>query len=139
MNERTGLVYGLLAGLAFAAIYGLAAELFGLTWGLAVVGFVGGWAIGSAVVIGTWDEAEHAPVRRVRGAAALIAAMALLAGLVLAYVISQVLLPEAVTPLLERVTVSGFVAYLFGSDEFVRVVHVVALIAVAIMAWRAAR
>ena len=130
---------GVLAGLAMAVLYAVAAEGLGLTFGLLAVGFFGGWAIGGAVAHGAWSGSAHAPVRALQVGAAVIAVLAWLLGLFLAYVVSQALLPEAATPLLERVTLSGFYDYVAGTFDFVRLVHLVSLLAAALMAWRSAR
>jgi hypothetical protein len=130
---------GLLAGLAVAVLYAGAAEVLGLTFGLLAVGFFGGWAIGGAVAYGAWSGRAHLHVQSLQVGAAVIAALAWLVGLFLAYVVSQALLPEATTPLLERVTLSGFFDYVAGTFDFVRLVHLVSLVAAAFMAWRGAR
>lgn len=134
-----GLDLGLLAGLGFAAVYGLAAEPFGLTWGLIAVGFIGGVVIGGAVTRGAWGGLRHVAVRRLQLAAALIAIGSWIVGLFVAYVMSQALLPAASTSLLERLSFSGFSDYFAGLFDFVRLSHAAAVAAAAFMAWRGAR
>ena len=134
-----GLGLGVLAGLAFGTVYGLSAELFGLTFGLPVVGLVGGWIVGTTVAYGAWGESEHTPHRTVRGAAVALSSAAWGVGLVVAYVVSQALIPQASTGLLERLSVAGFFTYLFGTFDFVLVIHILTLALLAVMAWRAAR
>lgn len=134
-----GFLLGVLAGLVVGVAYGLAAELLGLTFSLPVVGLVGGWVIGTAVAYGAWGEREHAPSRPVRSAAAVVGVMAWLVGLVVAYIVSQALIPEATSALLERVSLGGFLDYVFGTFDFIRVLHVVAVALLAFVAWRTAR
>ena len=134
-----GLLVGVLAGLAVAVAYGLAAELLGLTFSLPVVGLIGGWVIGTAVAYGAWGERSHAPSRPMRGAAAVVGVGAWLVGLGVAYVVSQALIPQATNSLLERLSLSGFLDYLFGTFDFVRLLHAVALLLLAVVAWRSAR
>ena len=129
---------GLLAALVFAAVYGLSAELVGLTFGLPVVALVGGWIIGTAVAYGAWGESVHEPLRTLRRGAVLLAVVAWLLGLILAYVVSQALIPQAVTVLSDRLSVGGFFDYILGLDV-VRFIHLLSLAFVAVMAWRAAR
>ena len=116
---------GLLAAAVVALVYGLAAEAVGLTFGLIVVGLVGGYVIGAAVK----------PAMRL---AIALAVGSWIVGLVIAYVVSQVLLPQASTSLSDRLSVSGFVDYLSGLDVM-KIVHPLALLGIVAAAWRAAR
>lgn len=134
-----GFFLGVLAGLAVAVAYGLAAELLGLTFSLPVVGLIGGWVIGTAVAFGAWGERNHLASRVVRGSAAVVGVKAWLVGLVVAYVVSQALIPQATNSLLERISVVGFLDYVFGTFDFVRLLHLVALALLAVVAWRSAR
>jgi hypothetical protein len=127
-----------LAALVFALVYGLSAELIGLTFGLPIVALLGGWVIGTAVAYGAWGESAHEPNRRLRQGALALAVAALIVGLIVAYVVSQALIPEAVTPLGSRLSVGGFFDYLLGLD-IVRFIHLISLAFVALMAWRTAR
>jgi hypothetical protein len=138
-NILHGFDLGLLAGLGFALVYGVSAEVLGLTWGLAAVGFIGGIVIGGAVTRGAWGRRPHVTVRRLQVTAMLISIGSWLLGLFAAYVFSQALLPQASTGLLERLTFSGFAAYFSGLFDFLRVAHAAALAAVAFMAWRGGR
>lgn len=134
-----GFDLGLPAGLAFAVIYGLAAEPLGLTWGLAAVGFIGGILMGGAVSAGAWSGRVHITVVRLRLIAVLIAIGAWVVGLFLAYVLSQALYQQATTGLLERLSFGGFSDYFAGQFDFVRLSHAGALAAAAFMAWRGTR
>jgi hypothetical protein len=134
-----GLFLGVLAGLAVAVAYGLAAELLGLTFSLPVVGLIGGWVIGTAVAYGAWGERAHLPNRLMRASAAVAGAGAWLMGLVVAYIVSQALIPQATNALLERLSLNGLFDYVFGTFDFVRLLHLVALALLAVVAWRAAR
>ena len=138
-NSLHGYDLGLLAGLGFALVYGLSAEVIGLTWGLAAVGFVGGIVIGGAITRGAWVGRKHVTRRRLQLIAALIGIGSWILGLGFAYVLSQALIPQASTGLLERLSFAGFSDYFGGLFEFLRVVHAAALAAVAFMAWRGAR
>ncbi|MEP7158144.1 MAG: hypothetical protein ABI797_01835, partial [Chloroflexota bacterium] len=71
-NALRGFDLGLVAGLGFAVVYGVSAELIGLTWGLAAVGFIGGIVIGGAVTRGAWSGRRHVTVRRLQLTAAII-------------------------------------------------------------------
>lgn len=130
---------GVLAALAVAVAYGLSAALFGLTWGLIAVGFVGGIVIGGAVNRGAWQGRPHVTVRRIQLMGALLALGGWILGLFLAYVISQVLLPQAGTPLLERLSFGRFSDYFLGLDEQIRFIHAASMAATVFMAWRGAR
>jgi hypothetical protein len=130
---------GLAAGLAVAVVYGLFAELLGLSWGLLAVGLFGGMGIGGAVSRGAWQGRAHVNVRRLQVIAGLIAVGAWMLGVVLAFVLSQALLPQTSTSLLERLSPARFTEYFLGLDESIRVVHAASLAAMALMAWRGAR
>jgi hypothetical protein len=138
-NALRGYDLGLLAGLGFALAYGLSAEVIGLTWGLAAVGFIGGIVIGGAVTRGAWAGRRHITIRRLQLTAALVGVGSWMGGLFFAYVLSQALIPQASTGLLERLSFGGFADYFSGLFEFLRLVHAAALAAVAFMAWRGAR
>lgn len=138
-NTLYALGLGLLAGLVTAIAYGFCDEGLGLTWGLAAVGFIGGVFIGAAVARGAWANHPHPNIRQLQLMAALIGVGAWIVGLLLAYVISQVLIPQASTPVLERLSLGGFVDYFAGLFDFVHVIHAVSVAAMALMAWRGAR
>jgi hypothetical protein len=138
-NALHGFDLGLLAGLGFAVVYGICAAIINLTWGLAAVGFIGGIVIGGAVTRGAWAGRKHITVRRLQLAAALIGIGSWIVGLFVAFVLSQALIPQPSTGLLERLSLAGFSDYFGGMFEFLRLVHAAALAAVAFMAWRGAR
>jgi len=138
-NVWHGFDLGLLAGLGFALVYGVCAEVLSLTWGLAAVGFLGGIVVGGAVTQGAWAGRKHITVHRLQLAAALTGVGAWIVGLFVAYAISQALIPQPSTGLLERLSFGGFSDYFTGQFEFMRVVHAAALAAAAFMAWRGAR
>jgi len=137
-STARGVAFGILAAIATAVVYGVFAEVLGFTLGLIVVGFVGGWLIGNGLAYGVWSGGEHETNRALRWTAVALAVVGWVGALVLAFVISQALLPQAATPLSERVTVGGFVDYFFGLD-IVRFIHVISLALMASMAWRGAR
>lgn len=130
---------GLLAGIGFAIVYGIASEPVQLSFGLVAVGFIGGLVIGGAVSRGAWAGKPHVTVRRLQVMAALIAVGGGIAGLFVAYVMTQLLFPQATTPLLERISFDGFNDYFGGLFENVRLAHAAALAAAVFMAWRGAR
>lgn len=130
---------GLLSALGVALAYGVSAQIFGLSWGLIAVGFVGGIVIGGAVSRGAWQGRPHVTLRRIQVMAVLIALGSWIVGLFVAYVIGQALLPEAATPLLERLSFGRFSDYFVGLDEQIRFVHAASLAAMVFMAWRGAR
>jgi hypothetical protein len=133
-----GLAWGALSALVFAILYGLSAELIGLTFGLPVVALVAGWVIGTAVAYGAWGKSVHEPSQTLRRGAASLAVVGWVLGLTAAYVVSQALIPQAATALGNRLSVGGFLDYIVGLD-IVRFIHLVSLAFVAFMAWRAAR
>jgi hypothetical protein len=133
-----GLGLGWLAAAGFAVVYALSAELVGLTFGLPVLGLIGGWAIGTVVTLGAWGENEHPPHRGLRLGAVSLAVEGWLLGLILSYILSQVFIPQASTPLTDRLSLGGFFDYFRGLD-FAWLLHLLALPAAAYMAWRAAR
>ncbi len=129
---------GWLAAFAFALVYGLSAELVGLTFGLPVVALLGGWVIGTVVAYAGWGEGEHPVNRALRIGALALAVEGWALGLILAYIVSQALISQASTPLADRLSLGGFLDYLVGLD-LVRFIHLLSLAFVALMAWRAAR
>lgn len=130
---------GLLAGLGFAVVYGFASEPIRLSFGLVAVGFVGGIIIGSAVTKGAWAGRPHITLRRLQLTAALIAVGAWIVGVFIAYVVSQALIPQSSSGLLERISFGGFSDYFAGLFDSVRLAHAAAVSAAAFAAWRWAR
>ncbi|HUP83627.1 MAG TPA: hypothetical protein VM284_05485 [Candidatus Limnocylindria bacterium] len=133
-----GLGLGWVAAAAFTVVYALSAELIGLTFGLPIVALLGGWIIGTAVAYGGWGELEHLAHRGLRLGAVSLAVEGWLLGLIVAYILSQVFIPQASTALSDRLTLSGFFDYFLGLD-FALYLHLLALPLAALMAWRAAR
>jgi hypothetical protein len=133
-----GIGLGWLAAAGFAVVYASSAELLGLSFGLPVVALLGGWIIGTAVAYGAWGELEHLPARGLRLAAVALGIEGWALGLILAYILSQALIPQSSIALADRLSVGGFFDYLFGLD-LVRFIHALSLALVAFMAWRAAR
>ncbi len=130
---------GLLAAVGFAVIYGLASEPIRLSFGLVAVGFVGGVVIAGAIGRGAWAARPHVADRRLQVTASAMAIGAVLAGIFIAYVISQLLFPQATTPLVERISFDGFSNYFSGLFDSVRLAHAASVAAAAFMAWRGAR
>jgi len=119
-----------------AFVYGILADPFGLSWGLLVVGLVGGWLIGSAMAYGAWEGREHASVRALRWTAAVVALGTWVASSLVAYLGSQFFYQAATTPLMDRISVSGFIDYFQGT---LLSPTLLGLAAMAFMAWRGAR
>lgn len=132
------LALGIAAAAAVLLAYGVLSEPLEITLGLFVIGVVGGWLIGHSVSYGAWRNRDHDPYRPLQWAALALAAGAWVGALILAFVISQALVPNSSVPLSDKLTVSGFFDYLLG-QEFVPVVHVIAFALMAFMAWRGAR
>ncbi len=128
-------LYGIAAALVVALVYGVLAEV-GLSWGLIIVGVVGGAIIGYAVVRGAFNGRFHLIVPQVRWLAAIIAVVSWLIAALVGYVTGQVIYQAATTPLLDRISVAGFFEYLNGS---VFGPSILGLAAMAFMAWRGAR
>jgi hypothetical protein len=128
--------FGVAAAQAVALVYSILADPVGLSWGLIVVGFVGGWVIGAAAVYGAWQGRFHLIVPQVRWLAALIALVAWIEAAIVSYVGSQLLYQAAATPLFERLSVTGMLEYL---NSAVFSPSILGLAAMAFMAWRSAR
>ena len=132
------MLYGVLSALGTALVYAVLSEPLGFTLGLFVIAICGGWLIGNGISYGTWWGRQHETIKSLQRVALVLAILAWVGSLVLAFVISQVLLPQATTPLSERLTVGGFVDYFFGLDVL-PFIHVIDLALMAVMAWRGAR
>jgi hypothetical protein len=129
-------LFGLAASIPVALVYGVLADPFGLSWGLVIVGIVGGFIIGAAVVQGAFNGRFHLIIPRLRWLAAIIGVICWVAAAVVAYVSSQVFYQGAATPLMERLSIGGLVDYL-GSTVFSP--SILGLAAMAFMAWRGAK
>jgi hypothetical protein len=136
-STARGLTLGILAGIGVLLAYALLAEPLELTYGLLVIGFVGGWLIGNGISFGTWRGREHDTDRALRWAALVISTLAWVCALGLAFVISQALVPQASTSLASRATLTGFVDYFTGLEG--NFIHFIAFALMAFMAWRGAR
>jgi hypothetical protein len=129
-------LYGLGAAVLVALAYGSLQDPLNLSWGLIVVGLVGGWVIGSAVAAGAFGGRFHLVVAQVRWLAALIAVIAWLMASAVGYVGSQVFYQGAATPLADRLSLGGFLDYL---NSGVLSPSVLGLAAMAFVAWRVTR
>ena len=134
-----GFDHGILAGAAVAAVYGVLTEPFALSFGLLAVGFVGGMIIGASVSRGAWNGEAHWPSRRVRALATAIGVGTWIAALFVAYLISQALIPQSSTTLLERLSASGFAEYFYGQVEGNLVGQIGGLFTLGYIGWRWAR
>ena len=132
------MAFGALTAVAVGLAYGLLSEPLELTLGLLAVAFFGGWFIGHAVEYGAWAGRPHETHRPYQWLALALSVLAWVGALVLAFAVSQALIPQSSVPLAERVTIGGFFDYLSGL-EFVPVIHVISLALITFMAWRGAR
>jgi hypothetical protein len=128
--------FGLGAAVAVALVYGILSDPFGLSWGLIIVGAVGGLVIGTAVASGAWSGRFHLIVPAVRWLAVLLAVVAWIEAAVIGYIGGQLFYQAATTPLAERLSVAGFLEYLGGS---VFTPNILGLATMAFGAWRSAR
>jgi hypothetical protein len=135
-NTARGLAFGVAAAIPVALVYGVLADPFNLSWGLIVVGLVGGWLIGTAVAQGAWSGRFHLVVPQIRWLSVLIAVFTWIAAGAVAYVGSQLFYQGAATPLGERLSVGGFIEYL---NSTVFSPSILGLAAMAFVAWRSAR
>ena len=135
-NQTRAAAFGLVVAQGIALVYGLLADPFNLTWGLIVVGIVGGWIIGWAVAAGAFRGRFHLVVPAVRWLAVLLTIVAWIEATIVGYVGSQLFYQGATTPLGERLSLTGFVEYLNGA---VFSPSILGLAAMAIVAWRSAR
>jgi hypothetical protein len=121
------LALGSTAALATGAAWAALSAILDLHLGLLVVAAFGGWLIGSAVK----------PIgRRAHRWAVGLAALAALLGLVGDFVLSQLLLPAASTPIGDRLTLGAFFDYLGGTFDIIAALAIALLLLVA---WRSAR
>lgn len=120
---RGGLAAAVAVGLAWAGL----SVVLDVHLGLLVVAAVGGWIVGAAVAraaLGAWPIAVAS------------AGLAWLIGAALSYLLSQLLLPQAVTPLAERLSLAGLLDY---TTQTFDLVQAVALAILLVEAWRSAR
>lgn len=110
--ERPDLGRATLLGLAGALAYVVPAALLlavlSITAGLVAIAVLGGWLIGVGVRTGAWRGLAHRPSKAPLALAAAIGALAWLAGLVLAWLISQAMLPTSTRPYLDRLAATPF-------------------------------
>lgn len=121
------LAFGGIAALGTGVAWALLSAVLGLHVGLLVVGAFGGWLIGSSV---------RTAGPRSQAWAIGLALLAWLIGSVLDFVISQLLLPAASTPLAERLAISQYLDYLAGTFDIIGALAIAVLLFVA---WRSAR
>lgn len=129
---------GIVAAIVGGVLYGIGAEVFELLLGMLVVGAVLGALIGWLVAFGAFGGSEHEPARGVRLVGVGAGLLCWLIGVVLAFVISQALLPAAATSLADRLTLTGFLDYFNGLD-LMRFINLGALALMLGFAWRGAR
>ena len=121
------LAFGAIAAIGTGVAWALLSAVFDLHLGLLVVAAFGGWLIGIAVK----------PVSsRARRWAIVLALAASVIGSVGDFVLSQLLLPQASTPLGQRLSISGYLDYLSGTFD---IIDVLAIALLVLVAWRSAR
>jgi hypothetical protein len=129
-----------LAGLVTAAAVGLGLgvlrSVFDLGPGLLVVAAVGAWLLGEAVARGAWGSAAHMPHEGVPRIAAVLGAIAWLAGSAVDYLLSLALLPASSRTFAERLSDQPFLAWLAPQLSLLDAAEIVILMVVA---WRSAR
>jgi hypothetical protein len=112
IKERPDLGRATLLGLAGALGYIVPAALLlavlSITAGLVAVAVLGGWLIGVGVRTGAWRGLAHRPSKAPLALAAALGAVAWLGGLVLAWLISQAMLPTSTRPYLDRLAALPF-------------------------------
>jgi len=121
------LALGAIAAIGTGAAWAALSAILDLHLGLLVVAAFGGWLIGSAV------KPVGAAARRW---AVVLAALAALIGLVGDFLLSQMLLPAASTPIAERLSLGAFLDYLGGTFD---IIAAVAIAVMVLVAWRSAR
>ncbi len=127
---------GLLVAVAVALVLGLLRAVFELGPGLLVVAAVGAWLLGEAVSRAAWGPAPHLPRADVPRIAAVLGAMAWLAGSAVDYLISLALLPGSSRTFGERLLDQPFPAWLAPQLSLLDAAEIVVLVVVA---WRSAR
>ena len=137
-STARGVALGAIAGINVAVVYGILSEPFELSLGLIVVALGGGWLIGNAIAYGAWLGADHTTNRSLQYAGVAISVIAWIGALILAYLITQIMLPAASTPVSARLSLQGFLDYFVGLD-LTRVIHLLSLLLMSFMAWRGAR
>lgn len=128
--------FGVAAAAPVALVYGILSDPFGLSWGLIIIGVVGGAVIAPAVAAGAWSGRFHLIVPRVRWLAVLIAVFAWIGATAIGYVAGQFFYQGAATPLIDRLSLPGLVEYINGS---VFSPSLLGIAAMAFTAWRGAR
>jgi hypothetical protein len=136
---------GLGSGVALGVAAGLLAGLVDLTAGLIVVGAIGGWLVGRAVAAGAWHEPLFEPLARpgspagIRSLAAALAAAAWVLALGVDWFVALAALPEARTGVLDRLGSLPLVEWLTPQAGQLGPSFLLAALASAALAWRAAR
>lgn len=127
---------GLLVVAVVALLLGLLRAVFELGPGLLVVAAVGAWLLGEAVARVAWGGAAHLPSTDVPRIAAVLGAVAWLAGSAVDYLVSLALLPESSRTFGERLSDQPFPAWLAPQLSLLDAAEIVVLVVVA---WRSAR
>ena len=130
------LLAGVGAALFVALVLGVAVGVFSLSGGLLILAPLGGLLIGGSISRAAWGGVEHRPDRALSILAVALALSAWPVGLIVEYVFSLLLLPEATAGLLERMAAAPFADYVSGR---VRLIDLIELLLLAGLAWRSAR
>ncbi|MDQ3553579.1 MAG: hypothetical protein M3395_04110 [Chloroflexota bacterium] len=127
---------GLVVALIVALALGVLRAIFDIGPGLLVVAAVGGWLLGAALAWGAWGSAAHLPQPGVQRLAAVLGAVAWLAGSAIDYLLSLALLPASSRTFAERLSDQPFPAWLAPQLSLFDAAEIAIL---AIVAWRSAR
>lgn len=122
------LALGAAAGLGTALLTALFHAVLSITAGLIAISVLGGWLIGVAVRTGAWSGRPHRPSRAPLALAASLGLGTWIAGLVLAWLLSMLILPGSTRPFLDRLTAIPFLDWLgpqLGPLDLLRLVLLV--------------
>jgi hypothetical protein len=127
-----GLAGVVITAAAMALLYGV----LSITAGLLAVAALGGWMIGAGVRKGAWDGLPHRPSGAPTALAILLAAVAWLAGLVAAWLVSLATIQASSRSFLERVAATPFLDWLAPQLGALEIVDLLLLVGVAAYASR---
>lgn len=125
---RRALALGAAAGLGTALVTGLLHALLSVTAGAIAISVLGGWLIGLGVRTGAWSGRPHRPSRAPLALAASLGLGTWIAGLVLAWLLSMLILPGSSRPFLDRLAATPFLDWLgpqLGPLDLLRLVLLV--------------
>jgi len=106
------LAFGAAAGLGTALVIALFHALLSVTAGFIAISVLGGWLMGVGVRSGAWSGRPHRPARAPLALAAALGLATWIAGLVLAWLLSMLILPGSTRPFLDRLVAVPFLDWL---------------------------